>query len=147
LEFSLCTLTPEVQYLTFHQNQVVWQTKIKSFWWNGNDSKQPYWICINRHWSMLKYRRLILIELTERFSKLCIRQVFLSAIFWITAFATMICWRCHSNSINTRSPLPNISDVKTWKRRNMIGIDMIRNNRIAFSFQVLMKTICLFYWY
>ena len=42
MEFSLCTLTPEVQCLTFHQNHVVWQTKIKSFWRNGNDSKQPY---------------------------------------------------------------------------------------------------------
>ena len=38
-------------------------------------------------------------------------------------------WRCHSNSVNTGSRLPNISDVKTRKRRNMIGIDMIRNNR------------------
>ena len=28
---SLCTLTPEVQCLTFHPNHVVWQTKIKSF--------------------------------------------------------------------------------------------------------------------
>jgi hypothetical protein len=28
---------------------------------------------------------------------------------------TMICWRCHSNSVNTGSSLPNISDVKTWK--------------------------------
>jgi hypothetical protein len=43
----------------------------------------------------------------------------------------MICWRCHSNSINTGSRLPNISDVKTRKRRNVIGIDMIRNNRIV----------------
>jgi hypothetical protein len=39
---SLCTLTPEVQCLTFHQNHVVWQTKIKSFWRNGNDSKKAY---------------------------------------------------------------------------------------------------------
>jgi hypothetical protein len=42
----------------------------------------------------------------------------------------MICWRCHSNSINPGSRLPNISDVKTRKRRNMVEIDMIRNNRI-----------------
>ena len=33
-------------------------------------------------------------------------------------------------SVNTGSSLPNISDVMTWKRRNVIGIDMIRNNRI-----------------
>ena len=38
-------------------------------------------------------------------------------------------WRCHSNSVNTGSRLPNISDVKTRKRRNMIGIDIIRSNR------------------
>jgi hypothetical protein len=42
----------------------------------------------------------------------------------------MICWRRHSNSVNTGSSLSNISDVKTRKRRNMIGIDMIQNNRI-----------------
>jgi len=44
-----------------------------------------------------------------------------------TAATTMICWRCHSNSVNTGSRLPNISDVKTRKRRSMVGIDMIRN--------------------
>jgi hypothetical protein len=52
----------------------------------------------------------------------------------------MICWCCHSNSVNTGSSLPNISDVKTWKRRNMIRIDMIRNNHIRFypvSFQLI----------
>jgi hypothetical protein len=44
---------------------------------------------------------------------------------------SMICWRCHNNSVNTRSRLPICSDVKTRKRRNVVGIDMIRNNRIA----------------
>jgi hypothetical protein len=44
----------------------------------------------------------------------------------------MICWRCHSNSVNTGNRLPSISDVKTEKRRNVVGIDMIRNNRISF---------------
>ncbi len=39
--------------------------------------------------------------------------------------------RCHRNSVNTRSLLPICSDVKTRKRWNVIGIDMIRNNRIA----------------
>ena len=37
---------------------------------------------------------------------------------------------------NTGSRLPNNSDVKTWKRRNVVGIDMIRNNRIDFVFHV-----------
>jgi hypothetical protein len=32
---------------------------------------------------------------------------------------------------HTGSRLPNISDVQTRKRRNMIGIHLIRNNRIA----------------
>ena len=50
-----------------------------------------------------------------------------------TASTTMICWRCHSNSINTGSSLPNISDVKIRKSQNVIGIDMIRNNHIASS--------------
>jgi hypothetical protein len=36
-----------------------------------------------------------------------------------------------SNSVNTESSLPNISDVMTRKGRNVIGIDMIRNNRIG----------------
>jgi hypothetical protein len=43
----------------------------------------------------------------------------------------MICWRCHSNNVNTGSRLPICSDVKTRKRRSMVGIDMIRNNRIS----------------
>ena len=42
---------------------------------------------------------------------------------------TMICRRCHSNSVNTGSRLPRRSDVKTRKRRNVVGINMIRNNR------------------
>jgi hypothetical protein len=50
---------------------------------------------------------------------------------WSTASTTMICWRCHSNSVNTGSRLPISSDVKTRKRRNVVGIDMIRNNRIS----------------
>jgi hypothetical protein len=48
-----------------------------------------------------------------------------------TASTTMICWCCHSNSVNTGSRLPRGSDVKTRKRRNVVGIDMIRNNRIG----------------
>ena len=39
---------------------------------------------------------------------------------------------CHSNSVNTGSRLPICSDVKTRKRRNVVGIDMIRNNRIVY---------------
>ena len=31
--------------------------------------------------------------------------------------------RCHRNSVNTRSPLPICSDVKTRKRWNVVGID------------------------
>ena len=42
---------------------------------------------------------------------------------------TMICWRCHNKSVNTGSRLL-ISNIKTRKRPNMIGIDMIRNKRI-----------------
>jgi hypothetical protein len=49
---------------------------------------------------------------------------------WFLDMTTMICWRCHSNSVNTGSRLPICSDVKTRKRRNVVGIDMIRNNRI-----------------
>ena len=47
----------------------------------------------------------------------------------------MICLRCHSNSVNTESRLPICSDVKTRKRRNVVGIDMIRNNRIEEMFK------------
>jgi hypothetical protein len=42
----------------------------------------------------------------------------------------MIGWRCQSNSVNTGGSLPNISDIITRNRRNVIGVDMIRNNRI-----------------
>ena len=41
------------------------------------------------------------------------------------------------NSINTGSLLPICSDVKTRKRRNVVGIDTIRNNRIEFVPYVL----------
>ena len=36
----------------------------------------------------------------------------------------------NSNSVKTGSRLSYLSDVKTRKRRNVVGIDMIRNNRI-----------------
>jgi hypothetical protein len=53
----------------------------------------------------------------------------------------MICWRCHSNSVNTVSRLPICSDIKTRKRQYMVGIVMIRNYRIWSS------TIFLLYHY
>jgi hypothetical protein len=61
-------------------------------------------------------------------------SVFIQPLPWrlhitITYNLIMICWRCHRNSVNTGSPLPSISDVKTRKRRNVVGIDMIRNHR------------------
>ena len=58
LEFLLCTLTPEVQCLTFHRNHVVWQMKITNFWRNGNDSKQEYcriWLFITKLWFFLNF--------------------------------------------------------------------------------------------
>jgi hypothetical protein len=42
------------------------------------------------------------------------------------------CWRCHSNTVDTRSRLPICPDVKTRKRRNVVGIDMIRNKHIEY---------------
>jgi hypothetical protein len=51
-------------------------------------------------------------------------------ITYILPHLRLICWRCHSNSVNTGSRLPICSDVKTRKRRNVVGIDMIRNNHI-----------------
>ena len=48
----------------------------------------------------------------------------------------MIGWRCQSNSVNTGGSLPNISDIITRNRRNVIGVDMIRNNRIDVVFFV-----------
>ena len=53
----------------------------------------------------------------------------------------MICWRCHSNSVYTGSRLPNILDVKTRNRWNMVGIDMIRNKRIV-SWDVILGGKC-----
>ena len=50
-----------------------------------------------------------------------------------TASSTMICWHCHSNSVNTGSRLPICSAVKTRKRWNVVGIDMIRNNHIELT--------------
>ena len=53
-------------------------------------------------------------------------------------------WRCHNNSVNTGSRLPSTSDVKTRKRRNVVGIDMIRNNRIETFLAVCNKYICIY---
>jgi len=39
-----------VMCLTFHQNHVVWQKKIKNFWRNGNDSKQAYWVYLDQNY-------------------------------------------------------------------------------------------------
>ena len=46
-----------------------------------------------------------------------------------TDMLTLSHW--HSNSVKTGTNLPNISDVKTWKRRNIIGMDLIQYNRIV----------------
>ena len=56
----------------------------------------------------------------------------------------MTCWRCHSNSVNTGSSLPSISDVKTRKRWNVVEIDMIRNNRIVC---IMSRQLCKLYHY
>ena len=37
----------------------------------------------------------------------------------------------NADTANTGSRLPRVSDVKTRKRRNVVVIDMIRNNRIG----------------
>ena len=44
-------------------------------------------------------------------------------VYHIYDLRTMICWRCHSNSLNTGSRLPYLSDVKTRKRRNVVGTE------------------------
>jgi hypothetical protein len=53
---------------------------------------------------------------------------------YFTASTTMICWRCHCTSVNNGSRLPYLSNVKTRKRRNVVGIDLIRNNRIIWPY-------------
>jgi hypothetical protein len=73
-----------------------------------------------------------------------------------SAFTTMICWRCQSNSVNTESHLPICADVKTRKRRNVVGIDMIRINRIVkkhfvpyqqhISYSTTDKNISIVFW-
>ena len=65
--------------------------------------------------------------LLSRFLGVTILQLFI--IYSIYDY--LICWRCHSNGVNTRSCLPNISDIKTRKKRNMIRIDMIWNKCIV----------------
>ena len=57
----------------------------------------------------------------------------------------MICWRCHSNSVNTGSRLPIYSDVKIRKRRNVVGINMIRNNRIVYTFLYSILNLCQYF--
>ena len=57
----------------------------------------------------------------------------------------MICWCCHSYSVNTGSRLPICSDVRTRKGRKVVGIDMIRNNRIGMDQNNLLS--CIFFYY
>jgi len=94
-----------------------------SAWWKEND--MSWYISAIRQ--TVRYR-----------TPVCTRSaVFLASPYYnykqSTASTTMICWR-HSNSVNTGSSLPNISSVKTRKRQNMIGIDMIRNNHIGLAY-------------
>ena len=54
-----------------------------------------------------------------------------------------------SNSVNTGSRLPICSDVKTKKRRNVVGIDMIRNNVLFNTKTPLrqnMECSCIYVW-
>lgn len=63
-------------------------------------------------------------------------------ILFHTAYLRVVCgsgmeWQGNlSYSVNTGNRFTNISDINTRKRRNMIGIDMIQSNRIAFRFAV-----------
>ena len=93
-----------------------------------------FFICCCRHheritnclYVYISYIRQIVVY---RFLGVSILQLLI--VYHIYDLRTMICWRCHSNSLNTGSRLPYLSDVKTRKRRNVVGIDMIRNNRIT----------------
>ena len=47
--------------------------------------------------------------------------------------------------IDTGSSMPICSDVKTRKRRNVVGIDMIRNNRIVLLYMLYSHVyICVY---
>jgi hypothetical protein len=63
----------------------------------------------------------------------------------------MICWRCHSNSVNTGSRLLSISDVKTSKTRNVIGSDKNVKKRLGWGSKVKMAHIdwrfCCVHWH
>jgi DNA polymerase III psi subunit len=65
---SLCTLTPEVQCLTFHKNHMVWQTKTTNFWGNGNDSKQAYSVILDIFLIVEKIGFVILLMINKQLS-------------------------------------------------------------------------------
>ena len=76
-----------------------------------------------------------------------------------SASTTIICWRCHSNSVNTGSRLAYLSDVKTRKRRtwseliwfettvletfNNIDTNILRSSSLlAYPLRNICVTIC-----
>ena len=89
---------------------------------SSKENDQPLWIYISDIRQIVGYRTPVFIQQFPW--RLHI------TITYILPHLRLICWRCHSNSVNTGSRLPICSDVKTRKRRNVVGIDMIRNNHI-----------------
>jgi hypothetical protein len=102
-----------------------------------------FFICCCQHHGKKRYAFIYFwyqtdsgVPNTSIFSAVSLVSPYYNYLYY-TASTTMICWRCHSNSVNTGSHMTIISDIKTRKRRNMVCIDMIQNNRIV--------TICYYY--
>ena len=104
----MCILTPEVQCLTFHQNHIVWQTKIKSFSRNGNDSKQAYSAGQTVHLQIKAEQKEIIQNVLERKDSMAecytgnglrkehvLRPPFLDKVLHFFSFLMVIC-----NSLN-----------------------------------------------
>jgi hypothetical protein len=113
LEFLLCTLTTEVQCQIFHRNHVIWRTKITKF--DGMEMIR------NNAFIYFWYQTDSGVPNTSIYSAVSLMSPYYNYLL-STASTTRICWRCHSNSVDTGSRLSNISDVKTRKRRNVVRI-------------------------
>ena len=85
--------------------------------WNEHDL--PLYISDIRH--ILGYRTSVFIQLFPWCLHITITYNLMHLRPW------------NADTVNTGSRLPRGADVKTWKRRNVVEIDMIRNKRIVLT--------------
>jgi hypothetical protein len=129
----------------FRQNFVILVRQITWFRWNAqrwtsgvnvhNKNSKQY---VPFYRSIINLKKILTFSVKDRYQLnyfICIKdfnaETITSLKLYLFSFFICGCQHHQSNSVNTGSHLPRNSDVKTRKRRNVVGIDMIRNNCIV----------------